>query len=336
MKAPYLNKSLFGLIPLVGIIIVGVYLISFGISDAILSLKMSVNAIMMTAGIWIGCMTIVNILWIKFPWEEKPFLHLIIEFFSILTYTLLFSFLMYRLEKKFWNLPEMDNIGMQAFMTILITFFITAVYESVFFYRQWKYNFSKSVRLEKEHLEAKYEALMAQINPHFLFNSLNGLASMVGENKPVVDYIENLSTLLRYMMKSGEKELVLLSEELEILRCYISIHLARFNGSLEIAVDIPDSLYNNAIPPLVLQMLVENCMKHNVMSIENPLRVKIVAEHDSITVINNIHKKSGVISTGLGLENIRARYGFFTSTLVEVSDNDGIFKVKIPLLQAEL
>jgi hypothetical protein len=330
------NKILLGLIPLVGIVIAGVYLISFGISDASYSIKTAIHGITMTAGIWLGCMSIVIILWKKFPWEEKPLLHLFIEIPAILIYTLLFSFGMYLLERKFLHIPEMLNVGIEIFMTILITFFITAIYESVFFYRQWKYNFSKSVRLEKDNLEAKYEALRAQINPHFLFNSLNSLSSMVEDNKPVVEYIQNLSVLLRYMMKSGENELVLLSEEIEILMSYISLHLTRFNGSLEIKVDIPDTLKKHVVPPLVLQMLVENCMKHNVISRDKPLKVEITADNEFITVTNNLQRKTGVTSTGQGLDNISGRYGFFTSVKVEVIENDEIFKVKVPLLSAEL
>jgi len=336
MKDNFFNKSLIVLIPLVGLITVGVYLLNFGISDAGLSVKYVAHGMIMTAGIWLGCQTIVSILWKKYPWEEKPLKHLFIEIFSILIYTLLFSFFLYTLERKFWDIPKIAGITMEIFSTLLITFFITSVYESVFFYKQWKYNFSKSVRLEKDNLEAKYEALRAQINPHFLFNSLNGLTNMVGDNKPVVEYIQNLSDLLRYMMTSGEKELVLLSEELEILRSYITIHMTRFRGSLEIEVDIPENLLNRAIPPLILQMLVENCLKHNIVSKEKPLRIEITAANESITVSNNLQRKSGVVSTGQGLENIRGRYSFFSTRRVEVFENDKMFIVIVPLLQAEL
>jgi sensor histidine kinase YesM len=329
------NKSLFGLIPLVGLVMAGVCLISFGVSDASSSIKAVIQGITMTAGIWLGCMAIVTFLWKKFPWEENPIRHLFIEISAILVYTLLFSATLYILEIKYLGFPESNNLPMDIFTTLLITFLITAINESVFFYRQWKYNFSKSVRLEKDNLEAKYEALRAQINPHFLFNSLNSLTSMVEDNKPVVDYIQNLSLLLRYMMKSGENELVLLSEELEILRSYISLQMTRFNGSLRIKVDIPDSLNNHTVPPLVLQMLVENCMKHNIISRDKPLRVEIVADEESITVTNNLQKKTGVTSTEQGLNNIIGRYGFFTSVKIEVTENDEIFQVKIPLL-AEL
>jgi sensor histidine kinase YesM len=336
MKDKYFNKSLFALIPLVGIIIVIIYLVSYGISDTSLSIKFAINGILMTAGIWLGCQTIVSFLWKKYPWEEKPLLHLLIEIFSILAYTLLFSYLLYSIGRKYLNIPKVTDIGFEIFSTLLITFLITSIYESIFFYNQWKYNFSKSIRLEKDNLEAKYEALRAQINPHFLFNSLNGLTSMVEDNKPVVDYIQNLSDLLRYMMTSSEKELVLLSEEIEILKSYISLHLTRFNGSLEIKVEIPATLYTHLVPPLVLQMLVENCMKHNIVSREKPLRVRITADNESITVVNNLQKKNGVISTGQGLDNIRGRYGFFTTNKVEVTENKEQFIVKIPLLRSEL
>jgi sensor histidine kinase YesM len=336
MKDTYFNKSLFCLIPLVGIIIAGVYLISFGISDTDLSIKIAFQGITMTAGIWLGCTTIVTLLWKKFPWEEKPVLHLLIEISAILVYTLIFSIALYSVERKYFDFPEMLNPGMDIFITLLITFFITTINESAFFYRQWKYNFSKSVRLEKDNLEARFEALRAQINPHFLFNSLNSLTSMVEDNKPVVEYIENLSALLRYMMKSGEKELVSLGEEIKILRSYISLQMTRFHGSLEIKVGISEELHNHVVPPLVLQMLVENSIKHNVISRENPLIVELIADNESITVTNNIQRKTGVTSTGQGLENIRARYGFFTSAKMVVTENGEIFRVKIPLLQVEL
>jgi len=332
----YFNKSLILIIPLVGIVIVGVFLLSYGITDLSQSLKLIIHGIVMTAGLWLGCMGIVMYLWKRFPWESSPLNHLLIEIFLILSYTLAFSYLLYFLEKKFWNLPQVENLGMEIFVTILITYFITAVHESVFFYQQWKYNFSRSVRLEKDNIEAKYEALRAQINPHFLFNSLNSLTNMVQDNKPVVDYIQNLSDLLRYMMKSGERELVPLSEELDITMNYVKLQLARFNGSLEIKVNVPERVLNYSVPPLVLQMLIENSLKHNIISKEKPLSVEVIADDDSITVINNLQKKRSVDSSGQGLENIKGRYSFFTSRKVEVDDFDGMFKVKIPLLKAKL
>jgi two-component system LytT family sensor kinase len=275
-------------------------------------------------------------LWRKFPWEQSPGVHLLLEIVLILAYIAFFCTGLYLLEKKFWKLLEYENIGMQIFITVLITFLITSIHESVFFYQQWKYNFSKSLRLEKDNIEARYEALRAQINPHFLFNSLNSLTTMVEDNKPVVEYIQNLSDLLRYMLNNGEKELVLVRDEILILNSYILLQQKRFPDTLSFHVDVSESCYHFALPPLVLQMLVENAIKHNIISRENPLNVEIIAGKDSITVSNNLQKKGGVDSTGQGLKNISGRYRFFTSRKVEISETSDTFKVVIPLLLIEL
>jgi two-component system LytT family sensor kinase len=332
----YFNRTLFILIPLVAIIIVGVFLISYGVTDTGHSLKFFVHGMVITSGLWLGCMTIVMYLWRKFPWEVAPIRHLIIEIVFILVYTISFSSLLYLLEKRFWNVNEIENLGMEVFTTILITLLITSIHESVFFYQQWKYNFSKSVRLEKDNIEARYEALRAQINPHFLFNSLNSLTTFVDDNKLAVDYIQDLSDLLRYMLKSGEKELVLLRDEIAIMNTYISLQQKRFPETLEIRVDVPESYYHYAVPPLVLQMLVENCLKHNIISRKNPLLVEIVAEKNIITVVNNLQIKPGVDSTGQGLKNIAGRYRFFTARKIEIIKTHDSFKVVIPLLEVEL
>jgi sensor histidine kinase YesM len=336
MNYNYFNKRLIIIIPLAGIIITGIFLISYGITDINNSVKLFLHGITMTAGLWLGCMLLVMYLWKRFPWEVAPKQHLFIEIILILSYTLAFSYLLYVLQKKYWNLPKVENLGLEIFVTILITLLVTAIHESVFFYRQWKYNFSKSVKLEKDNLEAKYEVLRAQINPHFLFNSLNSLTSIVEENKAAVDYIQKLSDLLRYMLKSGEKELVLVRDEISIINSYIGLQLMRFDSSLRIKVDVAESYYHYALPPLVLQMLLENCLKHNIVSSEKPLSVEIIAEKESISVINNLQKKSDVISTGQGLNNIRGRYRFFTGRNIEISDSNGYFRVTIPLLQVEL
>jgi two-component system LytT family sensor kinase len=336
MRPNYFNRYLFILIPLVAIVITGVFLISYGAKAAGQSFQIILHGTVMTAGLWLGCMAIVMFLWKRFPWEQAPVRHLLLEILLILLYTVTFSSILYLLEKKFLDILKIENLGMEVFITILITLFITSIHESVFFYQQWTYNFSKSIRLEKDNIEARYEALRAQINPHFLFNSLNSLTTMIEENRNAVDYIQNLSELLRYMLKSGEKELVLLRDEITILQKYISLQQMRFPGTLDIKVVVDEKYYHFAVPPLALQMLVENSLKHNVISGDNPLKIEVLAERDSITVTNNLQKKEGVQSSGQGLKNLIGRYRFFTQRPVEIICTDKIFKVIIPLLQVEL
>jgi hypothetical protein len=331
------TRFLWILIPVVGVVITSLFLITTtDMAYRSQALILMMHGILMTAGIWTGCIIIVTWLWRRFPWEQSPWTHLILEIVLLSAYTTLFSGSVYLIEIRFFELPKPVNLGMEIVVTLLITYFITAIHESVFFYRQWMYNFSKSVRLERDNIEARYEALRAQVNPHFLFNSLNSLVSMAGDNAAVAEYVQNLSDLLRYSLRSGEKDLVLLRDETEIIRKYASLQQKRFPENLKIEIDIPERIYHYALPPLVLQMLVENCIKHNVISAAQPLRVEILSGEECVIVRNNLQKKDGSEGTGTGLSNIRGRYRLLTSREVEVHDYGTVFSVTIPLLRVEL
>jgi two-component system, LytTR family, sensor kinase len=291
-----------------------------------------------TTVIWLGCMAIVGYLWKKFPWEQKPVLHLLIEIPAIITYTIVFGyFVTYQLLIKIGLLkPEEINVGVEITISILITLLITSLHEAYFFYRQWKLNFSKSVKLQKDNINAKYEALKAQINPHFLFNSLNSLVSIVDGNVPASRYIMDLSDFLRYMLKSREREVVLLREEYEILEKYANLQKTRFGENLKININIGENYFHFALPPLVLQMLVENCIKHNIISKDKPLVVSIYVKDHCIVVENNLQSRDGVSSTGNGLRNITERYAYLTAKNVEIKQTNGKFTVSVPLVMVDL
>lgn len=337
MNTDFFKRYLLILIPVVGLLIVGLFLISYGYDSNREPVPvLIVHGLLMTAGLWLGCMSIVSWLWHKYPWEQSPRTHLILEVFLILSYIVIFSGTIYLLELKFMNFQKPESLAMEIIVTVLITFFITSIHESIFFYRQWKYNFSKSVRLERDNIEARYEALRAQINPHFLFNSLNSLSTIAGDNAEIVEHIQDLSELLRYSLRSGDKELVFLQNEVEILKRYANLQQKRFHPNLSIKIEAPGNCLRMAIPPLVLQMLVENCIKHNVISSEKPLLVEVIADNESIMVTNNLQRKQSEESTGTGLNNIRGRYKFLTTREVIVMDDGKSFRVTLPLLQLEL
>ncbi|MBN2611728.1 MAG: histidine kinase [Bacteroidales bacterium] len=329
--------ALFLVIPLTGILISLMYLISEGFEDTTPAIMSILHGILMTAGLWIGCMGIVSLLWKKYPWEHHPLKHLVFEVTAIIAYTLLFSGTVYYIELKLGFPHNQEiNIFLDATVTILITLFITSVHEAVFFYQQWKQNFSKSVKLEKDNIEAKYEALKSQINPHFLFNSLNSLISLVDNNDRATDYIQNLSDFLRYVLKRNERQLVLLREELQILYKYLKIMQIRYENNLVVHVNISESYYHFCIPPLTLQVLVENCIKHNVISTENPLSIRIFSENESVTIENNLQPKFDTYSTGQGLKNLTERYRFFVSREIVIKKSNHTFAVTVPLILADL
>jgi two-component system LytT family sensor kinase len=324
------------LVVLVGILVTGIFLVANGVDTPAGGLLSLGHGLIMTAGIWLGCMVIVQYLWRKFPWEFYPVRHLIWEISLITAWTMIYSLILYSIERRTHAFERVENLFMEAFVTLLITYLITAIHELAFFYKQWKHHFSKSVRLEKDNIQAKYETLKTQINPHFLFNSLNSLTSLVDENEAAVNYISDLSEFFRYMLGSRDKELVLVREEINLLGKYIHLQQSRFKSSLDIKVDVPEKTFQFAIPPLVLQMLVENSIKHNVISRDHPLRISVTAWQDSLVVENNLQKKSGISSTGQGLRNIKERYRLFTTREVEIKETSATFRVAVPLLTLEL
>jgi LytS/YehU family sensor histidine kinase len=206
----------------------------------------------------------------------------------------------------------------------------------VFFYHQWIQNFSKSIRLEKDNIQANYETLKTQVNPHFLFNSLNSLTNLVDDNPKAVEYIQHLSEFLRYMLGSRNKDLVYLKDEIVVLEHYFELQKTRFLDNLTVDILIPDRFLLYTVPPLVLQMLAENCMKHNVISSESPLKISIQAENDYVTVTNNLKRKSEVNSTGQGLNNIIERYRYFTDKEVKIKETADHYQVSVPLMIVEL
>lgn len=328
------------LIPFVGMLIGLIYGTAMGYTSTESPTYNIVHSISVTAIVWLGCYFIVAFLWGKYSWENHPIKHLVIEVFAITVYVLLIGMGIVVLNNYFDVVPpELDTpeeFIQELLSVLLITYLITSIHEAVFFYKQWKYNFSKSTRLEKDNIEAKYETLKSQINPHFLFNSLNSLALIVDDNDEATDYIQNLSEFLRYVLKSRDRELVLVRDELQILEKYLNLQKSRFRNNLIIDIQVDEKFYHYSLPPLVLQMLVENCIKHNVISKDKPLTIKVYAEKEFVVVENNLQKKATELSTKQGLKNIVDRISFFTNKDVVIEEKTDKFKVVIPLLTVEL
>jgi len=288
-----------------------------------------------TACLWVGSMSIVVFVWSRFPWESMPVKHLLVETALILGFLTVFilGVDMYFCFQKGTTLIEGINLNLVSILfTVLITFLIVTIHEAIFFYRQWKLNFSKSIRLEKDNLEAQYNTLKAQINPHFLFNSLNSLISLLENNPKAEQYVQDLSEYLRYVLLSNSREAVDLKEELENLEKFFHLQKLRFNDNLHVEIEINPASLQLQIPTLALQMLVDNCIKHNTISANKPLTIKIFDDGKSITVENNLQLKLSVESTGQGLKNIEGRYRFIANEPIKIISDDKHFSVTIPLI----
>lgn len=197
------------------------------------------------------------------------------------------------------------------------------------------HNQQVSIALERskmDNLAAQYELLRQQVNPHFLFNSLNTLKYMVESgDKHSVDFILKLSDFYRYSLESRKADLIQLSEELKILESYIFLLKARFEEGMEISIQVPENWTNTQIPPFTLQLLVENAIKHNIVSLDKPLRMRIFTEGDFLFVENSLQlKRTTEASTGLGLDNIRQRYQHLCGKAIEIVPGNHHFTVKLP------
>lgn len=192
------------------------------------------------------------------------------------------------------------------------------------------------IELERTHavnLGAQYELLKQQVNPHFLFNSLNTLKSMVEIQDPQsADFILKLSDFYRFTLESRKMDLIPLREELQILDSYVYLLKARFEDGFILNNNIDQKQYDSAIPPFTLQLLIENCIKHNVVSLDKPLEIKLYTENNFLVIENQIQLKRGVLSTGVGLDNINQRFMHLVHKEIEIDKTETIFKVKIPLI----
>lgn len=187
-------------------------------------------------------------------------------------------------------------------------------------------------RTKAVNLGAQYELLKQQVNPHFLFNSLNTLKSMVDIQDPQSsDFILKLSDFYRFTLESRKMDLIPLSEELQILDSYVYLLKARFEDGFVLENKVDQKQYDCAIPPFSLQLLIENCIKHNVVSLDKPLIIKLYAENEFLVVENKIQLKRGAVSTGVGLDNINQRFLHLIHKEIEIDKDETTFKVKIPL-----
>jgi len=328
-------------VPLLGIFLAVIPFISGHNNSSEIGLWQTIGtSILFSAICWIGCRHIVFTLWKLFPWDKKPRLHMLFEIPGIFVWV---SFLC--LVISWWATTFMFhrtfildiNMWHNILITNLIAFFVTAIHEGLFFYIQWKYNIQRSEVLEKSTYEAQYENLRSQVNPHFLFNSLNTLAAQVECNPEAVSFVENLSDFLRYSLSNTGRELVPLKEEIQMLEKYKYLQQSRFGQSLEINIDVDDNSLCQYIAPLALQMLVENAIKHNIISRDKPLSINIfTANNNYLSVENNLQKKiEPGRSTGIGLKNISNRYQYLTTRKVIFLESSLKYKVSIPLIEID-
>jgi sensor histidine kinase YesM len=202
------------------------------------------------------------------------------------------------------------------------------------FINRWKQSSVRASQLEKEKATVQYENLKNQLNPHFLFNSLSSLNSLIFEDaKLASEFLHQLSKVYRYLLNNHEKTSVTLEKELEFIESYIKLLETRFQHALKIEVNVSSAAGDKKIVPVTLQVLIENALKHNIVSSKQPLSISIRDDGNYLIVENNLQRKAVIqYSHKKGLDQLKTLYGYITREPVQIIETEQYFTVKIPLV----
>ena len=236
--------------------------------------------------------------------------------------------------KAFLGLDNHPDAPGMNISSLVISFLVISIYDGIFYYSQYQESLLEQERLKKQQIASQLEGLKNQVNPHFLFNSMNTLAQLIPEDADrAVKFVEKMSKVYRYILEIKDKELVTLEEEMAFLNAYLFLLKERFEENLQVNIAIPDAYLEKKVLPLSLQLLIENAIKHNITSTDQPLFINVVIKDGKLFVENKLQLKNQVMhSTKTGLENIKSRYSFFTKVRVLVHETAERFSVALPLI----
>ncbi|WPR74980.1 sensor histidine kinase [Algoriphagus sp. NG3] len=275
----------------------------------------------------------------RISWIHHPVKRLLLTSVTYLSYAFIVSYTLVLLYS--WargNISLTDIPYRLLFQYSLMPMGIALGFMALFTTRSWLLEWRKSALeaeiLRNEKLASQYQSLKDQLNPHFLFNSLNVLSNLVYENADKsAAFIQKLSRIYRYVLEAQKEEIIALEKEVDFATNYLELQKIRFEESLQFSIDIKEE--TGMIPPLSLQLLLENAIKHNIISEENPLFIHIFRKKDNLWISNTFQPKSSQNepSTGVGLNNIKMRYQLLSDREMAVIQTKDEFLVKLPILQ---
>ncbi len=277
------------------------------------------------------------------PWSKwgnvRFFLHLITGlFFLLLLINLTYYFIkvsLTELPPTYEQLVVMNVWGSAVFIPVF------SIYFSLHFLRHWRESELDIERFQKENIRSQLDSLRNHLDPHFLFNNLNILSSLIDKDQKASRvFINKFAEVYRAILRTKSDDLILLSEEVEFISSYIYLIKTRFEENIQFNMELTGQLGKKVLPPLTLQMLIENAIKHNLITEARPLVIRLYQpDENSLIVSNTLYRKQDEPRDGLthtGIANIKKRYAHFTEQEVQVTETETHFEVRVPLLQLEL
>lgn len=298
-------------------------------------------SLLITSSLYFGCVSILHWLNEKLPWKDYGAKRIVVEVFLIFLYSTVVQFIVIMTYSQSLLFEDVTTDVGFYFENILfgntITLIVMSIFEGVYFFRRWKESLVQAEKMKRENMESQLNSLRSQIDPHFLFNSLNVLSSLIKKDTAKAEeFIEDFAKVYRYVLDVRSEMVVTLSSELKFLEAYISLQKIRFGNGLNLKVNInprPMTLY---LPPLVLQELVGNAIKHNEVSDQSPLTIEIFNRGDDLIVKNNLQPRNEQLpSTALGLKNIEKRYALLSSKKPYFEIKESNYEAMVPLLEIE-
>ncbi|MFO7613706.1 MAG: histidine kinase [Bacteroidales bacterium] len=272
----------------------------------------------------------------RFPWTRSPGKRWLVQTLAGIAVAVIWISVVRNLIHFIFLPGQLVILEDELMLIILITLLIIVfnLAELGFFLNdRYHRSVAEMERFRKESAEYQFEMLKLQLNPHFLFNSLNTLSSLIYEDAgKAASFIRKLSDVYRYVLDNRNKELVTLQEEEDFISSFTFLLQIRFRDMIHFNFEISQAARIKRLAPMTLQLLVENAVKHNVVSMKKPLTIVIFANEDYLTVSNNLQVKGKTGGTGVGLKNIASRYAFLTDREVVIEKDDRHFTVKVPLI----
>lgn len=291
-----------------------------------------------TAILWNGSVLIIFYFRKKYPAINRTTNRLAITILVVTIFMIICPNLI-RLAFGIVVLAELKNIKtifMNSEINMVAAFMVSSIYEGAYFFGKWKESYALTEKLKNQQIRTQFEVLQNQMSPHFLFNSLNTLTTLIAEDqKTAIDFTQTLSEVYRYILQNKEKELVSLRSELEFSKSYVYLLQMRYPENLKVNFKVDEQYADLFIAPLTLQMLIENAIKHNAISKTDPLLIDIYVEKDDVIIVkNNLQpKKTLEKSTKTGLANIRKRYHYLGRREIDVIVSQKNYMVAVPLIE---
>lgn len=285
---------------------------------------------------WKGSEFLVDFWDLYIPWVDSPVKRFLASVFSIIVLVLIAVWVLdlffdLVILGKTWT-ETLKSTGAPFWPTLGITLGINVFMHGRGFLIAWRQAAIDNEKLKTEQIASQFKSLKNQVNPHFLFNSLNALSSLVYEDQDrAVEFIRKLSQVYRYVLENKDEEVVALEKEMAFVESFIFLQKIRFGDNLKVTIENSNpSLF---VPPLAIQILVENAIKHNVISEKDPLSINVEINSEGCIVRNSLKEKKVKDSTGIGLQNLKDRYHYLSDREVVVTKENEIFEVKLPLLK---